>query len=386
MSRIESDQSAQDHAVPAPAQGVEHGGAAQAPATMLGQVAGRLGSAVLQRKLKNRAARNAEGGAVATPPSDSAPEIPRVTSSATARTGATYGPSGAAKLKETVSRMTPAGPNATAIHDGWGVCDTETVVPTLKLKDDAGNYKVDTIDFHGNYSKIISLVGGVKEIGGPGVDTSATNYKKQMGDLKYIADDYKGTDPGGASEWYMLAAVDAHESIHESRLLPALTAVENVLAAKFASLSVASKDKTPDKALTEIKALPAYANAVSQLRDIWDAKYVQLITGDHTALTPAAEHGVVDPMITKIDTWAKTTGPEKPTGTAPTSQAPPTTGSTAPQTNAPSNTPSSNNSTPPTSPQGKPRRGGGGGPKSKGVDGGGDEAPDGVADTTDPRS
>jgi hypothetical protein len=208
--------------------------------------------------------------------------------------------------------MQPAGPNATSIHDGWGVCDTETVEPTIAVKEDGSDYVVDKVDFHGNYSKIVTLVAGVTEIGGPGVDTTAENYKKQMGDLRYIADDYEGVDPGGDSEWYMLQAVEDHESVHESRLLPALKAVAPTLAAKFTALSVSSEGTNADDAAKQIKAKPEYAAAVGELRDIWDNKYVELIGGDHAVLTPAAEHAVVDPMIAAIDGWAKTEGPEKP--------------------------------------------------------------------------
>ena len=245
-----------------------------------------------------------------------------------------------AKQKETLSRMQPAGPNATAIHDGWGVCDTETVDPTLKLKVNGDKWEVESVDFHGNYSKIVTLIPGIQEIGGPGVDTTDTNYKKQQSDLRLIAED-KGV---GDEQWYMWAAVDAHEGVHESRLLPALTAVAGTLAAKFTSLTTPSKDTDQPKALQAIKSKGEYATAVAELRNIWDAKYVELIGGDHAALTPAAEHKVVDPMIAKIGTWAKTEGPEKPPETKGTggtgdkttdTSAPQTAPQVAPQVNAP---------------------------------------------------
>ncbi len=274
-----------------------------------------------------------------------------------------------AKQKETLSRMQPAGPNATSIHSGWGVCDTETVDPTLKLKNDGTNWVVDAVDFHGNYSKIVTLVAGVKEVGGPGVDTTATNYKKQMADLKFIADDYKGTGPGTPDEWYMWQAVDDHEAVHESRLLPALTQVAATLASKFTPLKVPVKDTDENAARSAIKGKGEYATAVAQLRDVWDAKYVQLIGGDHAVLAPAAEHKVVDPMMAKIDTWAKTEGPDKPpevkkTTTDGAPQGGITGGPTAPTTGGATVPTQSDTGSTPTEVK-KPQRGGAASPKNK---------------------
>lgn len=207
------------------------------------------------------------------------------------------------KEKTSVSKMSGPGPNALSIHDGWGVCDTETVTPTLQVGKEGTTYKVTGVDFVGEYSIIAELLAGVTEVQGPGGDTTADNWKKQRDDLDALGEVHDVA-------WYMLQAVVDHEAVHETRMAPALEAVEATMAAKFTSLSVEASESVTDEAsaLEAIEALPAYATAVSELRDIWDAKYVELITGDHDTLTPTAEHAVVDPMIEKIEEWAEGEG------------------------------------------------------------------------------
>jgi len=210
------------------------------------------------------------------------------------------------KMMVATSQIMGGGPNALAAMAGggyWGWCDTEVVKPNLHVEKAGTEYKVKTVDFFGQYSKIVTLVPGVKEAGAP----SAANYMKMAKDLDSLGD-------GPDLEWYMLKAVDAHESVHESRLKPALAAVEATLAAKFTPLKVAESATINSEATAEaaIKAQPAYVTAVGECRDIWDAKYVTLITGDHNVLTPAAEHAVVDPKIKSINEWAKAQTPALP--------------------------------------------------------------------------
>ena len=142
------------------------------------------------------------------------------------------------------------------------------------------------------------------EVTGPGGNTTKENHKHQIADMKFYAD-AGGNGGSDTKNWYMLAAVEAHESLHESRLAPAMAAVEAAMLAKLQTVKIAVKDgESAADGKKAILASAAYKAAVSELRGIWDAKYVELIDTDHSQ-TPALEQAVVNPMIDKIEKHAK---------------------------------------------------------------------------------
>lgn len=105
----------------------------------------------------------------------------------------------------------------------------------------------------------------------------------------------------------MLQAVIDHESVHETRLAPALAAVAPALQKEFAKLKIAQSDSvdSAEAAVRAVKASPQYAATCAKAREIWDAKYVKLIWDDHKKLTPTAEHAVVDPKIRELNKQRK---------------------------------------------------------------------------------
>jgi hypothetical protein len=215
-----------------------------------------------------------------------------------------------AKPTISVNRLVPAPPggNGFSILDpgDYGVTDTETVDVTLTAHQAGGNWHAAVTDMVGNYSKIIQSPpgGGRTEVTGPGGNTTPANYFQQARQLDRL----------GGPSWYMASAVDAHESVHEVRLLPALQDIEVQVQALFSALSVpVAGAADAATAVTQIKALPGYAAAVARLRPLWDARYVARITGDHNILTDIAEHTVVDPMVRSINAWAVAQAPPLPT-------------------------------------------------------------------------
>src|SRR5690606_21448711 len=129
------------------------------------------------------------------------------------------------------------------------------------------------------------------------------NYCTQMNNL----------DSLNGPTWYMLAAVQAHENVHATRLLPALNnaTVLPVLRTAVEALTVPhAAGMTQATAITAIRALPAFAVALVTGRANWDAQFLVLIGGDHAGGGPAetAEHGVVDPMVAAICAHARANG------------------------------------------------------------------------------
>jgi hypothetical protein len=157
----------------------------------------------------------------------------------------------------------------------------------------------------GNYSQQTRLLPAEVEVTGPGGNTTAANFCAQATELKAL-----GNCPGA---WYMLAAVVAHENVHATRFLPALqdatvtpvlrTAIEGICVPDAAGMTAAS-------AATAIQGQAAFSAALTSALANWLAKILVLVANDHNAGGPtdAAEHGVVDPMVTTICNAAAANG------------------------------------------------------------------------------
>ena len=183
----------------------------------------------------------------------------------------------------------------------WGLTFPETVDETCVAKKSGATWKADVTALKGHYSEQTRLLPSEKEVTGPAGNTTAANYCEQVGELKAL-----GNCPG---KWYMLAAVKAHEDQHATRFLPALNAVAPAISTEFAGVTVPdASGKTAATALTEIKALPAYATAKGNMQPKWLAEILTRVAHDHDAggVCQTAEHGVVDPMVTRICSHAKT--------------------------------------------------------------------------------
>ena len=163
------------------------------------------------------------------------------------------------------------------------------------------SWKADPTALVGHYSQQVRLLPGVTEVTGTAGNSKSDNYCDQVAELSLL-----GLCPGG--HWYMLAAVKAHEDVHVTRFLPGLNDVAADIQKEFNAVTVAdAKDKTAEKALAELQALPAYATAKGKMFPAWIHRTSALITNDHDADGPAdkAEHKVVDPMVKSLCNQAK---------------------------------------------------------------------------------
>lgn len=224
-----------------------------------------------------------------------------------------------------VNRLSPAGPNAVSHIDAddYGICDTETISDgDLKLTavKDAGAWHLEAIKVAARYSKIIQLPAGVTEITGPGGggagQTTVANSEEQ---IKCLLATF-------GPPWYLLSAVDGHESVHEQRLLPALRNIAPQIQTELANLTVPHESdplalgaeslrpggptKFGDKAsaLVALKALPGYAAALATIMTLWDNEYDRLIADDHQGKAQRGEEKASRPMIAKINKFRKQNG------------------------------------------------------------------------------
>jgi hypothetical protein len=109
--------------------------------------------------------------------------------------------------------------------------------------------------------------------------------------------------------WYMLKAVQDHEDVHLSHFLPQLKLAAPGIETIIDGLSVpTASGKTQAQAIAEIKALPAYAAALTSGRTVWFNILTPVVIPDHSGPTDVAEHKVVDPMIAAICAAAKANG------------------------------------------------------------------------------
>ena len=101
----------------------------------------------------------------------------------------------------------------------------------------------------------------------------------------------------------MIRAVQDHEDVHATRLLPALQNVTTAIEQLIEAICVAhSPGKTLSTAVREIRATAAFRNVVNEGFIRWRDQYRLLIAHDHDAGGPTkqAEHAVVDPMVATI--------------------------------------------------------------------------------------
>ena len=134
---------------------------------------------------------------------------------------------------------------------------------------------------------------------GPGGNTTEANYCAQVTELESLGK----TNP---PNWYMLAAVQAHEDVHLSRFKPALDAVAPGIETAVEALTTPSADgKTQAQAIAELEVLLAGAGLNAQAT--WLAEILTRVAGDHAAGGPTdtAEQAVVGPMVDAICAHAK---------------------------------------------------------------------------------
>lgn len=191
-----------------------------------------------------------------------------------------------------------------------GLTRTENVEIGITAYKCQGNWHAILNSLKGNYSlqaQLQTRPPGQQEVTGPPPgNTTQANFCAQVTRLKALGK-FNNECPG---PWYMLAAVQAHEHVHESRLKPALEQAAPAIELLVNALTVPDTGQSQADAIAQIIASPAFVTARGLARTEWSAKYVTLIEhdddrGDPTpGPTEIAEHGVVDPMIKAICDYA----------------------------------------------------------------------------------
>ena len=235
------------------------------------------GVLALQRSVGNRAvAAMLARSSTATAPTPSAPAAPAVPC--------------------TVLRVPPSKPGLDPAN--FGETEPEGVDVAIRAVQQGGAWVPEPTAITGRYSIETRLMPGQQEVTGPSGNTTEENFRAQLDSLEAHGKD----GHGGAAPWYMIGAVEAHEHVHEQRLLPALEQVVPSILRELAAISIPD-DGTLAAAAADT-ALEADARFRSALHDAyvsWIANVFDSVMNDHYG-GPAdqAEQRIVDPMIAAI--------------------------------------------------------------------------------------
>ena len=157
-----------------------------------------------------------------------------------------------------------------------------------------GNWKGKVTQADQPYKIYWRLLPGVSQAS-VGAATVA-NYCGMITDLSTL-----GYPPNGNPQWYMVEAVQAHELQH-------VTELKNSVDPEFAAMKTAienltvrndcSQNMTAATAKNGLKALAGYNAAITTADTNSTAVYNAI--PDPNANTDAAEHAIVDPVVTQI--------------------------------------------------------------------------------------
>lgn len=106
----------------------------------------------------------------------------------------------------------------------------------------------------------------------------------------------------------MVAAVQAHENVHAAHFQPALQQAATSIEGRIETVCVSGTNMNQSQATSSIQNSSGFANALNNAQMDWLNVVLMLATGDHNGPTAAAEHTVVDPMITSICSRAQAIG------------------------------------------------------------------------------
>lgn len=197
-------------------------------------------------------------------------------------------------------------PNATALGElggDYGITWPQQVRVTLGAKLQGEDWTPTVTDIAGDYSVQARILDHQADVPDASVATQA-NYQEILTALDNLG------EPGEALNWYSLKAVQAHESKHATRALQALMDVREAMEARIAQVTVAraNNQETAPQAVARIQAAPGYALALQACFALWDARFDELINGDHNGEGPCelAERSITVPIANAIRERAKT--------------------------------------------------------------------------------
>ncbi|MBZ4192164.1 hypothetical protein [Niabella beijingensis] len=183
------------------------------------------------------------------------------------------------------------GPFSTPLASNeWGRTELEGLDVVMSAYTDGSVWSGKLTALIGKYSMIIRLLPNVKEAS----ENSSTsqNFCKQVTNLQL------GTRQIiEYPEWFMLNAVQAHENVHRSRLVPILNELLPNVIAKVGLLQIANTGQTKEVAIGQLKALSGWALLNLQAMQDFRSKYVESGTQDHAfgAACDQAEFTILDP-------------------------------------------------------------------------------------------
>jgi hypothetical protein len=193
----------------------------------------------------------------------------------------------------TVVKVSPSRPLDSSL---WGLTMPEGVTVGLSAYLCGGKWYAELTSLVGNYSKQAALPAGVQEVTGPAGNTTAMNFCDQVTSLD-------GLGTGG--NWYMLAAIEAHESLHEAAMPQIIKDASASIEAYIEDVYVDDSGLSQADAIEAIKASPAFLIAVELSNMAFLIQGAPVCETQHTSgATAAAERAVVDPMISSICTYS----------------------------------------------------------------------------------
>jgi hypothetical protein len=180
----------------------------------------------------------------------------------------------------------------------FGETEPHDVAVTIGAVQQGGAWVPEVTMIAGHYSIETRLMPNQQQVTGPSGNTTEENFRAQLDSLQA-----RGKDGhGGAAPWYMIEAVEAHEHVHEQRLLPALEQTVPSILQDVAAISIPD-DGTLDAAAaaTALEADPRFQSALHEAYVSWIANVFDNVLNDHYG-GPAeqAEQRIVDPMIAAI--------------------------------------------------------------------------------------
>jgi hypothetical protein len=195
-----------------------------------------------------------------------------------------------------VVRVPPSKPGLDPAH--FGETEPEGVDVAIRAVQQGGAWVPEATMIAGRYSLDTRLMRDQHQVTGPSGNTTEENFRAQLDSLQAHGKD----GHGGAAPWYMIEAVEAHEHVHEQRLLPALEQTVPSILRELAAISIPD-DGTLDAAAaaTALEADARFQNALHEAYVSWMANVFEYVLNDHYG-GPAeqAEQKIVDPMIAAI--------------------------------------------------------------------------------------
>jgi hypothetical protein len=178
----------------------------------------------------------------------------------------------------------------------WGLTVTERMDIDITACSDGTNWRTILTGIKGYYSTQARLLPGVQEVTGPAGNTIQANFCKQATDLQ-------GLSRAPNHQWFMLRAIQDHEAVHVSRLLPILRNSAADIERVLEQFSVPDNGQTQQQAIAQIKALPAFVKNSTTAFNNWGTLYKNASIRDHRFPNGAAyiaEQVIVNPMAVLI--------------------------------------------------------------------------------------